>query len=126
MSNRENLRRIAALSLVIAFGMSGAAGLADATNVIPAEGQEEPVKKETPLKLTCDVSNFDYNYNKSVNGSIYAYNYFETIEIVDGKKFTLNIKPFWHFDNGEALDYSIESLDDSVSVNRDASECNIT
>lgn len=29
MSNRENLRRIAALSLVIAFGMSGAAGLAD-------------------------------------------------------------------------------------------------
>ena len=29
MSNRENLRRIAALSLVIAFGMSGAAGLAN-------------------------------------------------------------------------------------------------
>ena len=29
MSNRENLRRIAALSLVIAFGMSGAAGLAE-------------------------------------------------------------------------------------------------
>ena len=55
MSNRENLRRIAALSLVIAFGMSGAAGLAEAADVIPAEGQEEPVKKENPIKLTCDT-----------------------------------------------------------------------
>lgn len=40
MSNRENLRRIAALSLVIAFGMSGAAGLANEQEtgeiVIPA------------------------------------------------------------------------------------------
>ncbi|MDY4199768.1 MAG: SH3 domain-containing protein, partial [Candidatus Fimadaptatus sp.] len=75
------------------------------------------------ISLDC-YSDFDYDFSKTVNGSIYAYDYFKTIEIVDGKEFTLNIKPFWHFDNGEALDYSIES--DNVSVNRDDSGCNIT
>lgn len=69
MSNRENLRRIAALSLVIAFGMSGAAGLANEQEtgeiVTPAESAIT-LGVETPSGLFDNVDDKDFKYSKKV------------------------------------------------------------
>ena len=69
MSNRENLRRIAALSLVIAFGMSGAAGLANEQEtgeiVTPAESAIT-LDVQTPSGLFDEVDNTAFKYSKKV------------------------------------------------------------
>ena len=69
MSNRENLRRIAALSLVIAFGMSGAAGLANEQEtgeiVTPAESAIT-LDVETPSDLFDEADDTNFKYRKKI------------------------------------------------------------
>ena len=58
MSNRENLRRIAALSLVIAFGMSGAAGLADEELAVINTSDNNEVDVTDAVAVQSDSSDF--------------------------------------------------------------------
>lgn len=66
MSNRENLRRIAALSLVIAFGMSGAAGLANepkSEEVVAPAPRLVWIEYEPSDNAFTDEGKFNYSYD---------------------------------------------------------------
>lgn len=86
MSNRENLRRIAALSLVIAFGMSGAAGLANEqeTGEIVTQAAQSVYIGYTPSTL--DV----------VDAKLHQYSKDITIS-AEEKSATFNLAKEWEF-----------------------------
>lgn len=86
MSNRENLRRIAALSLVIAFGMSGAAGLAseEGTGEIVTPAAQSVYIGYTPSTL--DV----------VDAKLHQYSKDITIS-AEEKSATFNLAKEWEF-----------------------------
>ena len=99
MSNRENLRRIAALSLVIAFGMSGAAGLADAVDE-PSSGIVVP-QTEPELKIADKATALGF----IVEDNTCTYN----MELSNGKA-EFEFAPFWSFvlNDKEITDLSID------------------
>lgn len=99
MSNRENLRRIAALSLVIAFGMSGAAGLANAVDE-PSSGIVVP-QTEPELKIDDKATALGF----IVEDNTCTYN----MELSDGKA-EFEFAPFWSFvlNDEEITDLSID------------------
>ncbi len=86
MSNRENLRRIAALSLVIAFGMSGAAGLAN--------------EQETGEIVTPAAQSVYIGYTPStldvVDAKLHQYSKDITIS-AEEKSATFNLAKEWEF-----------------------------
>lgn len=92
MSNRENLRRIAALSLVIAFGMSGAAGLADEQ---PNTSIEEPTVEHAKLSIY-DTKLGDFT---SVEGETNTYAYPE-LTFSENEPCTASFSKFWSFSTG--------------------------
>ena len=92
MSNRENLRRIAALSLVIAFGMSGAAGLADEQ---PNTSIEEPTVEHAKLTIY-DTKLGDFT---SVEGETNTYAHPE-LTLSEDEPCTALFSKFWSFSTG--------------------------
>lgn len=118
MSNRENLRRIAALSLVIAFGMSGAAGLANEQEtgeiVTPAESAIT-LDVKTPSGLFDNVDDTDFKYSKKV-----------TIGANDDSV-ELKLPIFWNFVDklGKSVTPTIDwnGIDTELSYDLDAYIC---
>ena len=86
MSNRENLRRIAALSLVIAFGMSGAAGLAD---------EQKPGEIVTPAAQIVCIDYIPSNLDEVVEKQ-HKYSKDITIPAEDASA-TFNLEKKWKF-----------------------------
>ena len=118
MSNRENLRRIAALSLVIAFGMSGAAGLANEQEtgeiVTPAESAIT-LDVKTPSGLFDKVDDTAFKYSKKV-----------TIDANDDSV-ELKLPIFWNFVDklGKSVTPTIDwnGIDAELSDDWDAYIC---
>ena len=114
MSNRENLRRIAALSLVIAFGMSGAAGLAEGTSNVPAERIDE----ENELRVELSDA-YDYDSYYVANNKTHVYTYGYDLVVLDGNPLEFTEVPFWHFYLGDKeIGYTIESNNDGVTYSQ--------
>lgn len=112
MNSRENLRRIAALSLVIAFGMSGAAGLAD---------EQEPKEVVAPASQLVLIEYDGTGFTPDVENK---QTYSTSITIpADSEEVIFNLKKEWKFtdvtnpEEDIALDTIVE-LEGSV-INED-------
>ena len=116
MSNRENLRRIAALSLVIAFGMSGAAGLADATNEVTNIAEEGEGKKDEALTVSFNNNDFTPVMTSPVPNT-YLYTG-EKLKVVDNTAATYDLSAGWSFKRGESdiWFYDVKSSSENCKI----------
>lgn len=123
MSNRENLRRIAALSLVIAFGMSGAAGLADATNEVTNIAEEGEEKKDEALTVSFENVDFTLVATSDVPNT-YRYTG-KKLKVVDNTAATYDLSVGWSFKRGgsEIWDYAVKSTSENCKVSVSSTTC---